>query len=179
VPAGTLEGIVCQPSEFGNQQPSHKGHVGSDALGDPAALAQLGRLDGYQVTYGSFPGTRNSTPVSASTDCYVEVYGTADGAAQAVRAQQIFPQNVNVHETQFGSLGDAARSFEGTFTDNRGQTLPYTFIKWQQGRFAGSVTIIGATNDLARPVVLTLAAAMDNRMVRAGARQAVEAGIAR
>jgi hypothetical protein len=143
--------------------------VGNDALDNPGSAAQLGRLDGYQVTYGSFPGTRGPAPLSASTDCYVELYDTADAAAQAVRAQQIFPQTINAHETQFGSLGDAVRSFEGTFNDGR-QILPYTLLKWQQGRFVGSVTIIGATNDLARPAVITLAAAMDGRMVSTGAR---------
>lgn len=167
LPVSALEGIVCQPSEFGNQQPAHKQQISNDATGDPATAARLTRLDGYRVTYGSFPGTRNSAPISASTDCYVELYGSADGALQAVQAQQIFPANVNVHETPFGGPGGIVRSFEGSYVDDRGQILPYTLIKWQDGRFVGSVTIVGATNDLARPAVLTLATAMDGRMMRA------------
>ena len=169
-----LEGIVCQPSEFANQQPARKGEVANGALGDPAAAAQLGRLDGFQATYSSFPGARNLTPISASTDCYVEVYAGEDAAAQAVQAQQLFPQNVSAHETSFSGPSTIARTFEGSFTDSRGQTLAYTLVKWQEGRFVGTVTIIGATNELARPAVLSLALAMDGRMQRAAPRQTIQ-----
>jgi len=165
LPAGALEGIDCQPSEFANAQPSERGHVSNDQIGSDT-LVQLGRLDGYRIAFAALPGGRTVPRSSVSTVCSVDVYRSVDGASQVLRAQQLFPGNAQLQETNGAPIGDGARTFEGAITDNAGNSRPLTVILWQRNRFTASITITGATADLAQPAIQALAAAVDNRMVR-------------
>jgi hypothetical protein len=162
-----LEGAVCQPSDFGGNQPDKIEEVTND---DPTVmiLVRLGRQDGLRVTFNTLPGSRQSQNARSSSVCYLEVFATNQGANEALRAQQAFPANVQSHESQLGNLGDATRAFEGTVLDSTGKPVPFALITWQRGRYLGAVSITGPAAEIARAAALTLATAMDGRISRLG-----------
>ena len=123
-------------------------------------MSQLGRLDGYRVTYAGLPSARNE----GSTACTSEIFATPEGAAGALRARQLFPGEVQAHEVNFGSVGDGTRTFEGKYTDSSGHSSNFVYLEFLRGRFVGSVTIVGSSPEQARLIAQNLAASMDSRM---------------
>jgi hypothetical protein len=139
----------------------------ADPQGTLAALSQLGRLDGYQVSYAAFPGQRAAANSSAVSVCYVEMYSTTDGATEALRGQRVFPAGVSVQEISAPQFGNGSRTFTGTVTDQRtGRQSPTTIIFWQRNRFVGTVTINGPAPATALPGALQLVTQMDGRALR-------------
>jgi len=176
LPQGTLERLVCQLNEFGNSNPSAATHVSNQQVADEGqdptmlqTLTQLGRQDGYRVTYNAFPGERASANPRAFTTCYVEVYSTADGARAALQgiSADTFPSNVQVREVQAPAIGEGTRLFEGTITDSQSrQQIPLTVLIARRGRFITTVEIERTQPLQSSPAAQRLSAATDMRIAQ-------------
>jgi outer membrane biosynthesis protein TonB len=169
-----LEAIVCQPAQLGGQQPVERTEVTNAALGEAGAdLATLGRQDGFRVTYATAPGAGNgrgrgqdqNQAGSSRTTCYVEVYATDQGAAQALELVGDFPDGWSMQEVPTAVIGQGARAFQGTMPGAGGRSVPVAEIVWRNNRFLASVTVAGIQETLARQAALLLAQQMDMRML--------------
>jgi len=167
--------VDCQPSDFQNSQPTSAIHLTNEQVAQDeqnpqaalVALNQLGRLDGFEEVFSAFPGERSSTSPRAITTCYVEVYSTRDGAAAALVGPRTFPPGESVQEVASPPVGQNARAWEGTVTDqNTGRPTPTTVIIFQVNRFVASVTINGTQPNQSLPAAAALANALAARMAR-------------
>ncbi len=130
---------------------------------------QLGRQDGYRVTFSAFPGERASNSPRAFTTCYVEAYATSEGAINALDGigPNTFPANVQVREDQSELIGESARTFEGTIADTRtNQQVAVIVIVWRRGRYVATVTIRGAPPQQALGPAQRLGSSMDGRIAQ-------------